>query len=65
MTEILTTAQMYQAERLAINIGHSGIELMAAAGEAVVELILANYTKQAILILAGPGNTFFLAFPDP
>jgi len=56
MTEILTTAQMYQAERLAINIGHSGIELMAAAGEAVVELILANYTKQAILILAGPGN---------
>ena len=56
MTEILSTEQMYQADQHAIDQGKTARELMQAAGEAVVQHVMATFQKQAILVLAGPGN---------
>ncbi len=65
MHELLTTAEMAEADRLAIGSGIPGIELMEKAGAAVADLVTAAHLNlvtathlsgKRIVILAGPGN---------
>lgn len=53
---LLTTAQMYQADKTAIVSGVSGMVLMENAGKAVADAIMARYDPCKTAILAGPGN---------
>lgn len=57
MNELLTTAEMTQADRLTIAGGTPGIELMERAGIAVAELADRVAKGPAhIVVVAGPGN---------
>lgn len=56
--ELLTTAQMAEADRLAIAAGTSGAALMQAAGDAVAHraaAMLEARGRRAALVLCGPG----------
>jgi ADP-dependent NAD(P)H-hydrate dehydratase / NAD(P)H-hydrate epimerase len=55
-TEILTPAQMYQADSLAIASGMSSLKLMENAGLAVTNEILKRFKKCAVAVISGPGN---------
>ena len=55
-TELLTTAQMYEADRCAISGGISGERLMEAAGAAVVAEIRRRWASRPVLIMCGPDN---------
>ena len=57
MIELLTTAEMAQADRLAIAAGTSGIELMENAGRAVADAVAARHPPAvAVVAVVGPGN---------
>ena len=57
MMELLTTAEMAEADRLAIAGGLAGIELMENAGRAVAESVAARHPPgTAVVVVAGPGN---------
>ncbi len=57
MPELLTPAQMAKADRLTIDGGIPGIELMENAGLAVVEVLKKQFPEfQNILIVCGTGN---------
>jgi ADP-dependent NAD(P)H-hydrate dehydratase / NAD(P)H-hydrate epimerase len=57
MIELLTTAEMAEADRLTMAGGIAGITLMEDAGRAVAERVAANHTAgAAIVVVAGPGN---------
>jgi ADP-dependent NAD(P)H-hydrate dehydratase / NAD(P)H-hydrate epimerase len=57
MIELLTTAEMAQADRLAIAAGTSGSALMENAGRAVADLVAARHaTTVPVMVVAGPGN---------
>jgi len=56
MHELLTTDDMYEADRLAIENGVAGIELMENAGQAIADLIVEKYDRVPVAILCGPGN---------
>ncbi len=56
MHELLTTDDMYEADRLAIKGGIAGIELMENAGRAIAEHIFENYDQGPVSVLCGPGN---------
>lgn len=54
---LLSPAQMYEADRLTIEGGISGPELMESAGSAVTEQILLRWPEaRHAAILCGPGN---------
>lgn len=53
---ILTTEQMYKADRLAIESGVSGLELMENAGQGVAAHIEQGWDPCTVTILCGPGN---------
>lgn len=53
---VLTVAEMAAADRLTIERGTPGIQLMEAAGAAVSTEILRRWAKQPTLVLCGPGN---------
>ena len=55
MIELLATAEMAQADRLAIASGISGIELMENAGRAVAD-VTDRMQRQRVTVVAGPGN---------
>ena len=57
MIELLTTAEMAEADRLTIAGGIAGIRLMENAGRAVAERIASRTPPGArIDVVAGPGN---------
>ncbi len=56
MHELLTTAEMAEADRRTIAAGTPGITLMEAAGRAVADAADALAPDGPILVVAGPGN---------
>lgn len=56
MTELLTPAQMYQADALAIASGITEAQLIENAGRAVAEEITRRYGARKTVVLCGPGN---------
>ncbi len=57
MHELLTTEEMAQADRLAMEGGIAGETLMENAGRAVAEAVLSHFPgRDRILVLCGPGN---------
>ncbi len=56
-TELLTTAEMAESDRLTIAAGIPGIDLMENAGRAVADVVAAAHPPAtAIVVVAGPGN---------
>ena len=56
MIELLTTAEMAEADRLTIAGGTPGIDLMENAGRAVADSVSAVLQGRRVVIVAGPGN---------
>jgi ADP-dependent NAD(P)H-hydrate dehydratase / NAD(P)H-hydrate epimerase len=56
MIELLTTAEMAEADRLTIAAGMPGIELMENAGRAVAEAAIGSMQGRRVVVVAGPGN---------
>lgn len=56
MIELLTTAEMAEADRLTIARGTAGIDLMENAGRAVADAASAVLRGRAVVVVAGPGN---------
>ncbi|BDW95844.1 bifunctional NAD(P)H-hydrate repair enzyme [Thalassospira tepidiphila] len=56
MFEILTTDQMYEADRRTIEGGIPGDVLMQNAGRAVFEEIIRHWSPRSVSVLCGPGN---------
>jgi ADP-dependent NAD(P)H-hydrate dehydratase / NAD(P)H-hydrate epimerase len=57
MFELLTTAEMAEADRLAIAGGIAGSELMESAGRAVAEAVAERHPSGSrVVVVAGPGN---------
>lgn len=57
MLELLSTAEMAEADRLTIAGGIPGIELMESAGAAVAAAVIARFpTGSRVAVVAGPGN---------
>src|SRR5262249_30040716 len=57
MIELLTTAEMAEADRLTIAAGTAGIDLMEAAGRAVADAVWARHPPGSrVVVTAGPGN---------
>ena len=54
--EILTTAEMERADRLAIAAGTPGFSLMLSAGQAVAEAAMDLVEEGPILVVAGRGT---------
>jgi NAD(P)H-hydrate epimerase len=55
-SELLSVAQMQEAERLTMAAGTPGALLMQRAGEAVAREIQRRFTHRPIAVLCGPGN---------
>lgn len=55
-SEVLTVAQMNQADRLTIAAGVSACKLMENAGIAVAKEIIARWQPCPVAVLCGPGN---------
>src|SRR5580658_6808707 len=57
MFELLSNAEMAEADRLAIAGGRLGIELMERAGQAVADAVAARHSvREQVVVVAGPGN---------
>ncbi|MGI9515015.1 MAG: NAD(P)H-hydrate dehydratase [Anderseniella sp.] len=56
MTVLLTPDEMYQADRLTMEAGVPGIELMEAAGLACAEFIRTLSDPCPVCVVCGPGN---------
>jgi hydroxyethylthiazole kinase-like uncharacterized protein yjeF len=56
MLELLTSAQMSEADRLTIGGGTPGLALMEAAGLAVADAACARLYGRRVVVVAGPGN---------
>ena len=57
MHELLTPAEMAEADRLAITGGTAGIALMERAGEAVADRVSKRFPAPSdVVVVAGPGN---------
>jgi NAD(P)H-hydrate epimerase len=55
-SEVLTMAEMAEADRLTIAAGTPGIQLMEAAGAAAAEEVMRRFPQRPVIVLCGPGN---------
>lgn len=55
-SEVLTVAEMAEADRRTIAAGTPGITLMEAAGAAVAEEVMRRFPNRSVIVLCGPGN---------
>jgi len=53
---LLTVGEMAAADRAAVSRGVASLDLMEAAGAAVVRMVQRHHPKGAVLVLCGPGN---------
>ncbi|MCB2108940.1 MAG: bifunctional ADP-dependent NAD(P)H-hydrate dehydratase/NAD(P)H-hydrate epimerase, partial [Rhodobacteraceae bacterium] len=53
---VLTTAEMYAADKAAVAAGVASLDLMESAGAGVAREIELRWTRQPIAVLCGPGN---------
>jgi hydroxyethylthiazole kinase-like uncharacterized protein yjeF len=53
---VLSVAEMYAADKAAEAAGIASLDLMEAAGGAIMRLVLERWTKQQVVVLCGPGN---------
>ena len=53
---LLTVEEMYLADRLAIEAGTSGLELMENAGAALEREVNKRWDRRPVVVLCGPGN---------
>ncbi|MEM1401192.1 MAG: NAD(P)H-hydrate epimerase, partial [Pseudomonadota bacterium] len=53
---LLTVGEMAQADKLSIQRGTPGKALMARAGRAVAETIMARWPRRRVVVFCGPGN---------
>jgi hydroxyethylthiazole kinase-like uncharacterized protein yjeF len=57
MFELLSNAEMTEADHLAIAEGVPGIDLMERAGQAVADAVAARHAvREQVVVVAGPGN---------
>jgi hydroxyethylthiazole kinase-like uncharacterized protein yjeF len=56
MDELLTVAEMYRADALAIAGGVPGVVLMENAGRAVAQEVMRRHDRAPVAVLCGPGN---------
>src|SRR5215212_6426167 len=56
MIELLTSAEMAEADRLTISGGVAGVTLMENAGGAVAEVVAQHPVGSRVVVVAGPGN---------
>lgn len=56
MHEILTAAEMKNAEAVAMSQGLTGLQLMTNAGTAAAQHIIKTFKQCPVLVLCGPGN---------
>ncbi len=56
MHEILTPAETYQADALAVAAGDTSLRLMEEAGRAVADEIMRRFKKCRVAVICGPGN---------
>ncbi|MGN6570136.1 MAG: NAD(P)H-hydrate dehydratase [Pseudolabrys sp.] len=54
--EVLTSAEMGEADRLTIAGGTPGMTLMEAAGRAVADAVSMRRQGRSVIVVAGPGN---------
>ncbi len=54
--ELLTVAEMGQADALAVKAGIPSLDLMEAAGQSIAKLIADEWSPRAVAVLCGPGN---------
>src|SRR5262249_52476605 len=53
---LLTPAEMYRADALAVEAGVPSLTLMENAGRAAADEIVRRFGARPVLVLAGPGN---------
>lgn len=53
---LLTVEEMGRADRLAVDYGRPGFELMRNAGTAIADAVRRRWSPRPVLVLAGPGN---------
>jgi len=53
---LLTPAEMYRADALAVKAGVPSLTLMENAGRAVADAIVRRFGARPVTVLAGPGN---------
>jgi len=57
MLELLTNAEMAEADRLTIERGTPGIDLVENAGRAVADAVAVRHPPgTTVIVVAGPGN---------
>lgn len=55
-SEVLTVAEMAEADRRTIASGTPGIALMESAGAAVADEVMRRFRNRPVIVLCGPGN---------